>query len=335
MIQTKHKNHDKYCAVIWQEMPDTLPKNIFQTFESFEISSDIKAAMQTWQQLNPAWKYHFYTAAQRRDFIREHFQPIVLDAYDALIPGSYQADMWRFCVLYLHGGIYADHKVILNKPLDHFLPDDTVFAAYKDSPQWQYENYILTGILVAQPQHLIFLMAIECIIKNVQADDFGHDPLCPTGPGLLGRAFNIVLQKATKTDIRVGEGVIDGRPYRLFPCPYDIKPPNFSMFGVEDCFTLCSSHRDASISKTTTMQSLLKSDYAAAWFLGAIYQDRAQKIPHNRYATKHSVNYLRRKIHSLVKQGYHDLVLLLIRQTLCQNKWQPKIWWYYLKVLGK
>jgi hypothetical protein len=331
----KNKYHDKFCVVPWQNQPNILPKNIFQTFENCDVSLQIKEAMQTWQQLNPTWAYHFYTAGQRRSFIQEHFQSGVLDAYDALIPGSYQADMWRFCVLYIHGGIYADHKVILNKPLEDFVPNNVIFAAYKDSAQWQHAHYVLTGLLIAQPQHPIFLKAIACIVGNVAANDFGLDPLCPTGPGLLGKAFNLVLQHEAGAEIQAGVGAIEGRPYQLFSCPYDTSPPTFNMFGVDDCFALYPSHRDASISKTTSLSSLLKSDYAAAWFLGKIYQNKEQKPPQNRYAKKRRANYLRRKIRALLKQGYYELAHTLIKATLGENRWQPKVWWYGLKSLHK
>ena len=43
-----------------------------------------------------------------KNFIKQHFGPNVVKAYNMLIPGAYKADLWRLCVLYIHGGIYGD-----------------------------------------------------------------------------------------------------------------------------------------------------------------------------------------------------------------------------------
>ena len=43
-----------------------------------------------------------------REFIKVNFNPLVLKAYDTLIPTAYKADLFRLCVLYINGGIYGD-----------------------------------------------------------------------------------------------------------------------------------------------------------------------------------------------------------------------------------
>ena len=43
-------------------------------------------------------------------FIKSHFSKRVLYAYDKLIPGAFKADLWRYCIIYINGGIYIDIK---------------------------------------------------------------------------------------------------------------------------------------------------------------------------------------------------------------------------------
>ena len=88
--------------------------------------------MSTWIDKNPDWEYHFFDKTARRDFIKDHFPKKVLDAYDTLIPGAYKADLWRYCVLYVNGGVYADCKLFLCNKLDMLLDPNTKFTSVKD-----------------------------------------------------------------------------------------------------------------------------------------------------------------------------------------------------------
>ncbi len=51
--------------------------------------------------------------ASRRE-VQESGIPNFIEAYDALIPGSFKADMMRYYLLYRYGGVYADDKSTLS-----------------------------------------------------------------------------------------------------------------------------------------------------------------------------------------------------------------------------
>jgi hypothetical protein len=59
---------------------------------------------------NPEFTHYLFDDADCREFIAANFDYSVLDAFDRLIPGAYKADLWRYCVLYVRGGIYLDIK---------------------------------------------------------------------------------------------------------------------------------------------------------------------------------------------------------------------------------
>jgi len=44
-----------------------------------------------------------------------------------LIPGAYKADLFRYCVLLIHGGVYADVDVLLESNLDVAIQPDVGF----------------------------------------------------------------------------------------------------------------------------------------------------------------------------------------------------------------
>jgi len=55
---------------------------------------------------NPRFEYYLFDDNDCREFIKEHFDTEVLDAYNNLIPCAYKANLLRYRVLYIHGGIW-------------------------------------------------------------------------------------------------------------------------------------------------------------------------------------------------------------------------------------
>lgn len=73
------------------------------------------------------WDYRFYTDADAIVFLQTHFPPVVMEAYEALIPGAFKADLFRYCVLLIFGGVYADVDIQLESALDVSIPPDVGF----------------------------------------------------------------------------------------------------------------------------------------------------------------------------------------------------------------
>ena len=48
---------------------------------------------------NPIFEHHLFDDNDCREFIKNNFPEVVLQAYDGLIPGAYKADLWRYCIL--------------------------------------------------------------------------------------------------------------------------------------------------------------------------------------------------------------------------------------------
>jgi mannosyltransferase OCH1-like enzyme len=88
--------------------------------------------------VHSGWEYKFYSDAQAVDFLSIHFPPEVLEAYNALIPGAFKADLFRYCVLLIHGGFYADIDIQLETSLDSAIAPDIGFMVPMDEVR-QYQ----------------------------------------------------------------------------------------------------------------------------------------------------------------------------------------------------
>jgi mannosyltransferase OCH1-like enzyme len=168
-----------------------IPLYIFQTFYTKQLSPEMQESTNKIKSTNPEFTYILADDNDCYEFIKNNFPPSVSDAYERLIPGAYKADLWRYCVLYIYGGIYLDIKY---RPINGFkfinLVDKEHYVL--DAPNgWSIHNYgIYNAFMVCKPLNIILLKCIEQIVKNVQNRFYGTSLLEPTGPLLLGKIYS-------------------------------------------------------------------------------------------------------------------------------------------------
>lgn len=168
---------EKYNSVI--------PLNFYTCWHTKDLPPLMKENIENLRKQNPEFNFHLYDEDNCREFIKNNFDSEVLNAYNSLIPCSYKSDLWRFCVLYINGGVYMDikYKCINNFKLialtekEYFVKDRPVNATY-------------TALIVVKPQNPIMLKCINKIVSNVNQKYYGGNALDPTGPGLLGTFFS-------------------------------------------------------------------------------------------------------------------------------------------------
>ena len=167
--------------------PITIPKNIFQTWNTLTIPPKMQQSVNKLKADHPEFAYYLYDDAMCRAFINAHFDKKVVDAFDTLRPGAYKADLWRYCILYIKGGIYLDikYECVAGFSLSQLL-DREYFVL--DRPGWWKKGQIgiYNGVMVCVANNPILRLAIDKIVENVENREYGMNILYPTGPGLLG-----------------------------------------------------------------------------------------------------------------------------------------------------
>jgi mannosyltransferase OCH1-like enzyme len=174
-IQTYKKLNLKYYY------NSVVPLNLYTCWHTKDLPPLMKQNYELMKNSNPKITFHLYNEDECREFIKTHFKEDVLDAYDRLIPCAYKADLWRYCVLFINGGIYMDIKY---KCINNFkfisLTEKEHFV--RDRP----ENYVYNALISSKPNNPILLNCIKQIVENVKNKYYGDNALQPTGPGLLG-----------------------------------------------------------------------------------------------------------------------------------------------------
>ena len=184
-----------------------IPKKIFMTWHSHQLSDDMYNNIQLWIKNNSDWELHLYDDQQVLEFLKANFDKDVVEAYNNIYPKAYKADLFRYCILYIYGGVYSDVKNVPLQPISNILSEDVDFISVKDRylKDFEFDGYIFQAFLCSKSKHPFFKKVIEMIVENSRNSYYGNDPLSPTGPNLLGRAVNICLNKPDLSDIQPGK----------------------------------------------------------------------------------------------------------------------------------
>lgn len=110
-----------------------IPMILHQTFASCDVTRALYASIQHWQRVNTEYTYVYWTDKNSDAFIKEHFDPKIYHAYCTLIPGAAKSDLFRYCVLYRYGGVYANVHLLafelIAKDLKSITHDGNSFIA--------------------------------------------------------------------------------------------------------------------------------------------------------------------------------------------------------------
>ena len=167
-----------------------IPLNIFQTWSTHDLLPEMKQATELLKENNPEFNYYLYDDEECLNFIKENFDESVANSYLSLIPGSYKADLWRLCILYIFGGVYIDIKIMPNNNFKLINLMNKEYFVLERPGFWKKETYGLwNGFMICKPKNTILLASINRIVDNVKNQNYDYNFLYPTGPGLLGEIF--------------------------------------------------------------------------------------------------------------------------------------------------
>lgn len=158
---------------------------IIQTNQSSEMTKNKLYSIMTILNYAPEFEYVFFDNDNLYKFIKNNYRDIVYDAITNIVPGAYVSDLFRYCYLYLMGGIYIDCKKILYVPLQNIINNDGILndeIFVKDVPA----NYCYNSIMICKTKNPIMRKAICKCIENSIKNEYTNDSLSVTGPGLLG-----------------------------------------------------------------------------------------------------------------------------------------------------
>ena len=181
-----------------------IPRVIMQTYKYSVVRDEIYNSSISWLLCNSEYSYEYYDDRKCIDFIREYFPLEVLYAFYSLVPGAYKADLFRYCYLYIRGGIYTDIDNICMCNLKNFILNNDTFISVKDRPR----GAIYNAFIASTPKNPVFKNAIDNIVYNVKykiyplniTGNYNDKYLAITGPICLGKSLNAFLNRELTDD---------------------------------------------------------------------------------------------------------------------------------------
>jgi len=164
-----------------------IPLKIYQTWNTKELPEKMRENIERLQRQNPDFEYNLFDDNDRIEFIKTHFEEEVYKAYDKIIPGAFKADLWRYCVLYINGGVYLDIKysnvgdfnLIQLTNAEYFVPDIE-----------QSGGGVYNAFMICKPGNATLKEAIRRVVENAKNEYYGDSLFLPTGPLLLKSCFS-------------------------------------------------------------------------------------------------------------------------------------------------
>ena len=218
-----------------REVDRIVPRIIHQTwFEPVTRQKypNMSRLIESWKQAG--WEYRFYDDSAIETFLRTHFPKEIFEAYDALIPGAFKADLFRYCVLLIYGGVYADMDVLLESNLEVSVPPDVGFMTPLDEPGKAVNKRMClwNGLIAVAPAHPFMARTIENVVNairnrftSVDSDNrlcdtnakpelsISHawDTLFTAGPCIMGQSINEVLERDQQHTYEPGQLAESGK----------------------------------------------------------------------------------------------------------------------------
>lgn len=198
-----------------------IPKTIMQTYSSKEnLTPEMYNNIASWKKTNPDWNYEIFYDEDCRYFLKENFNTNVLEAFNKINSGAGKADLFRYCYLYIKGGVYVDMDNIPLVPLNSLIQEtDEFLSVLSLLYRGVYSQYngksfaIHQSFIVSEPKHKFLDMAIKlCTYNIINRVRFGghehpaqqtHQLIRITGPKLLADAINMVLGKKINSTFNI------------------------------------------------------------------------------------------------------------------------------------
>lgn len=171
-----------------------IPKIIWQTYKDpFEqLPQYAKDAAQTWKDLNPEYKYVYMHDQEIQDLIINEFDTEWLEIFNNYPLGVMRGDLFRYMIIYLYGGVYADLDTVCNVPISTWINKDADMVICIDDDNINYAQLAFAS----KAKHPILKKVLDLIKieskQNLYTDsNFVHDT---TGVHIWSKAVKFGIE---------------------------------------------------------------------------------------------------------------------------------------------
>lgn len=118
-----------------------IPKRVWSTWKTNLLAPTHASGLNEFRDLNPDFEFNLYTDGDCDDFVRNEFgHHAIADFYFRARVGPLRSDIWRYLILYKHGGWYFDIKSRFTTSLSSVTDLSASCVYARESPGFQARN---------------------------------------------------------------------------------------------------------------------------------------------------------------------------------------------------
>lgn len=183
-------------------MTGNIPKVLHQTWRTAELPTSFKAFRESWLNHHRGWQHQIYDDDRIHRIIRDRL-PGWMPTFEALPLPIMRADFFRYLIVFLDGGLYADIDTISYQPCDELLEgagcvlgtEMRVSRSSRIAFGYTRPTQIANFIFAATPEHPFLGSIIESVARRATSsavrDDFVQET---TGPRMFTRTAYSFLE---------------------------------------------------------------------------------------------------------------------------------------------
>jgi len=167
-----------------------IPKKIYFTYKTPKPPEVYREILERWHAFCPEWELHYFSDEQIFAFFRLHFSEYLEDLKKIPI-GAVLADVFRYGILFIQGGMYTDIDTIPLKKIPEEWINYQAVLGYERQPSKFFEtdgvqDVLCQWTLLSAPGFPLFKEALERCFENMRANNFQfhfeQDNLTQVGP---------------------------------------------------------------------------------------------------------------------------------------------------------
>lgn len=157
----------KTLEVLDNDPGRVIPKVVMQTH--YDLASIPEKVAAQFDEYGSGFERILFDDAAAKAFILGYFSTDTAECFEAFPVGAHKADFFRYCYLYVMGGVYLDIKTQLVRPLQEIYDalqqqGSSMATCLTHSPLLKHtwlSPCIYQGVIFARPRHPIFLECLE------------------------------------------------------------------------------------------------------------------------------------------------------------------------------
>ncbi|KAJ5864941.1 uncharacterized protein N7529_006857 [Penicillium soppii] len=237
VTRTSHESGENksYSTQLTSNIGEQFPRKIWQIWKVNPLEFDERdiGVARSWISKNPDYRYEVLTDQNDLGYVETNFGPLglnrpdIVETYRSLTAPIIKADLLRYLVLYMEGGVYADIDVEALRPVERFIPSghdeseiDMVIGVEIDEPHFsdhpilgQKSQSFCQWTFMCKPRQPVMMRLVENIlhwlnqlsikqgrpISELQLDF--DDVITGTGPSAFTGAILSEMSRATGKDV--------------------------------------------------------------------------------------------------------------------------------------